>query len=71
MGNPNEYDDAAFVAASNDLQLRLPMLLDGLWDAGAEPKDIVNELTNALDGWDPVLDAGVAGTVIVSLGEWA
>lgn len=42
--NPNEYDDAAFLEASNEFQSS-PQL-EALWEAGASAEDIISELNN-------------------------
>jgi hypothetical protein len=52
MINPNEYDDDAYVKASNDLIEKLPQLLDALWQAGAELKDIAEDITGAFESCD-------------------
>jgi hypothetical protein len=43
--NPNEYDDEAFLKASNELMDAVAML----WEAGAEVKDIEGEFKNAME----------------------
>ena len=43
MPNPNEYDDAAYLKASNDLH----DAVSGLWYAGATADEIESELQNA------------------------
>jgi hypothetical protein len=52
MDNPNEYDDNAFMEASNELQGNLTEMLNQLWEAGAQLSDIEAEIAIAIDNAD-------------------
>ena len=46
--NPHDYDDDAFVEASNEFQGYAVEMFERLWKAGASAEDIVNEINTAL-----------------------
>jgi hypothetical protein len=46
--NPNDYDDEAFIEASNEFQGDATEMFERLWKAGASADDIVNEINTAL-----------------------
>lgn len=54
MPNPNEYDDDAFLEASNGFQGSVTQSIDKLWAAGASMEDIQGEWENALENSDAV-----------------
>lgn len=52
LTNPTEYNDGAFMDASNDFQGGLAEGLDKLWEAGASLGNIEAELADAIENTD-------------------
>lgn len=54
--NPNEYNDNAWLSASNELRSQMTVLLRGLWEAGAEISEIQLEVNEGMN--EALIDIG-------------
>jgi hypothetical protein len=47
--NPNAYDEAAYLQATNEMASKFPKLLDDLFLAGADLENIQDVMTDGID----------------------